>query len=55
MNKEEKIERIEEAIKILNEAYSLNDLGKNWMSKLLIIRNFRFSPISEVQHKNGRN
>jgi len=35
MNKEEKIERIEEAIKILNEAYSLNDLGKNWMSKLL--------------------
>lgn len=35
MNKEEKLQAIEEAIKILNEAYSLNDLGKNWMCKLL--------------------
>lgn len=35
MNKEEKIERIEEAINILNQAYCLDDLGKPWMSKLL--------------------
>ena len=35
MNKEEKVLAIKKAIDILNSSYSLDDLGKPWMSRLL--------------------
>jgi len=45
--------RFAQSLRVIND-FPKFSLRENFC-KLYIIRNFRFSPISEVQHKNGRN